>query len=230
MRTMMALLSAACLCAHAAVAHAQSTSVPAKPASTPTTASGGKQGLKPPKRGVDLKAMEGDSEGCPRGPNGEEECTVEVTGPSAGWSGGLASGGGWGGGGDPGMCTPGKQLQASPCTPDTPGAKGPDPSEKEKAKERARAICHSDYQEDLKNISDDFNAMVEKQCGNLAQLKIGFKFGSIEAELDRIGSVIEELGRPFGRTCLSTASEIRNGAVAQKRETRRQCLANAEKG
>ena len=226
MRTMMALLSAAFLCANATLAQAQSAPAPAKPASA---AAAGKLLQKPRPPGMGLTAMEGDSEGCPRGPNGEEECTVEVTGSGAGWKDASGSGGSSAGDGSA-MCQPSKVLQATPCTPDTPGSKGQDPSEKEKAKERARAICHSDYQEDLKNISEDFNAMVEKHCGNLAQLKISVKAGSFEAEFDRIGAVIEELGRPFGRTCISTASEIRNGAVEQKRAKRKQCLAEAEKG
>lgn len=91
-------------------------------------------------------------------------------------------------------------------------------------------MCLSDYETDLKFIADDFNASVQTQCGNLAQLKIGFKAGPVEMELDRIGAVIEELGRPFGWGCVGIASAARNGAVEQKRAKRNQCLAKADKG
>ncbi len=189
MRTMMALLSAACLCANAAVAQAQSTSVPAQPASTPTTASGGKQGPKPPKRGVDLKAMEGDSEGCPRGPNGEEVCTVEVTGSGAGWSGGLG-GGGWGGG-DPGMCTPGKQLQATPCTADTPGG-GTGPDEAERRKEEERKKCDGKYSEQL----DAAKTMLTKSLDRC-----------VEIAKNPLTYAHDMAMMPFGQDCVSKANK-----------------------
>jgi hypothetical protein len=97
MKTFAALLGAAYLCAPVA---AQAQSAPATaPTTTPSAAAKplGKPALIAGAPGANLQALSGDSEGCPRGPNGEEECTVEVSGSSnRGSSGGgsLGSGGG----------------------------------------------------------------------------------------------------------------------------------------
>ncbi len=131
MKTFAALLGAAYLCAPVA---AKAQSAPATvPTATPSPAAKplGKPALIAGAPGANLQALSGDSEGCPRGPNGEEECTVEVSGSSnRGGSGGGGLGGGGGGIGGPQSCGSSKVLQAVPCTPDTSGGTGPSDEEK----------------------------------------------------------------------------------------------------
>lgn len=136
MKTIAALMSAACLCAPvAAQAQTQNAMTPATAPKAPAP-SAAQPGGKPTRiggaPGANVQARSGDSEGCPRGPNGEEECTVEVSGSSSmgGFGGGSLGGGSSGGLGGPQSCGSSKVLQAVPCTPDTPGGTGPTDEEK----------------------------------------------------------------------------------------------------
>ncbi|MBB2487713.1 hypothetical protein H5407_20950 [Mitsuaria sp. WAJ17] len=88
----------------------------------------------------------------------------------------------------------------------------------------------ADYESDLAHIANNYNNRVTVLCGNLAQLKIKVGNGSLEVEFDRIGSVIEELGRPFGKDCITMASDTRNREVDERRKVRNACLAAADKG
>lgn len=84
MKTILALLSAACLCAHGA-AHSQS-STPAAPKAAMPMLPASKLPAVPAKPGSGQVAslINGGGNSCPRNQDGSEECTVEVTGPSGG--------------------------------------------------------------------------------------------------------------------------------------------------
>lgn len=86
-KTILALLSAAGLCAHGG-ACAQSTTPAAPKAATPAL-SAGKLPAVPAKPGSGQTAalINAGGNSCPRKPDGSEECTVEVTGPSDGGGG-----------------------------------------------------------------------------------------------------------------------------------------------
>ena len=179
----------------------------------------GAQGaLKPPvnaKPGTGKTAnvimTEGGAAPCPKGPDGADACTVVVTGERSGDGGGSA-------------------MPPSGTGPNVGGSNDGDLA-KERAKDRARAQCVTDYDADLAHTAANYNNRVTAHCGNLAQLKVKFGApGGIELELDRIGSVIEELGRPFGRDCISLASDLRNREVRALRNVRDACIARAEKG
>lgn len=168
MKSIMALLSAVWLCAHGA---ALAQSAPASAASAPTAASpAGKPTLTPPKPGSDRQAKSEESgpDNCPRGPDGEEECTVVVNGTSRGAGGGIGGGGSTGG---PQTCGSSKVLQAAPCTPDTPGAGGetptaPTPTTKLQRCQNSKAQCI----DDAAVLRDaDFKAC-EKQLGTFKQM------------------------------------------------------------
>ena len=170
---------------------------------------------------------EGGAAPCPKGPNGEDACTVTVTGERSGDGGGdLPSR-------DGGVIVMGGGGGATPPSGAGPNTGGSSDAElaKERAKERARAQCIADYDADIAHSAANYNNRVTVHCGNLAQLKIRFGTpGGIELELDRIGAVIEELGRPFGRDCIGLASDTRNSEVRALRNVRNACLARAEKG
>ncbi|MDL5030704.1 hypothetical protein QRD43_02200 [Pelomonas sp. APW6] len=164
MKTIAALMSAACLCAPvAAQVQTQSATTPAT-ASKTLSSSAAQPGGKPTRiagaPGANLQALSGDSEGCPRGPNGEEECTVEVSGSSnRGGSGGGSLGSGGGGLGGPQTCGSRKVLQAQECTPDTPGGTGKGPDPEEEARRTKKLIdCIDKHSERQKNIEDDYKS------------------------------------------------------------------------
>ena len=165
MKTIAALMSAACLCAPvAAQVQTQSATAPATASKTnlPSAAQpGGKLTRIAGAPGANLQALSGDSEGCPRGPNGEEECTVEVSGSSSmgGFGGGSLGGGGSGGMGGPQSCGSSKVLQAVPCTPDTSGGTGPSDQEKLKTMEQCDA-----NERKQKALLDERYAKLQQQC------------------------------------------------------------------
>jgi len=215
---MMALLSAAGLCAHAAVAQAQGAPAPAKPASAATAAPSAKRLPNPSTAGMGLSAMEADSEGCPRGPNGEEQCTVEVTGSGAGWKDASGSGGSSAGDGSA-MCQPSKVLQAAPCTPDTPGSRGQDPDKTEQQKKK-----------------DDF----DKECDDKRSKMDIIAKSNYDASADLCKTTYggSYLGAPWGalwnlalfgkpmEDCLNKASSKYDGAIDKNRDDMKICKSN----
>lgn len=85
MKSILALLSAGVLCAHGA---AQAQASAASQAGS-QQASAGKLPTAPlkPGNGQTAALINSDGSSCPRGPNGEEACTVEINGPGAGGGG-----------------------------------------------------------------------------------------------------------------------------------------------
>jgi hypothetical protein len=216
MRTMMALLSAAGLCAHAAVAQAQGAPAPAKPASAATAAPTAKRLPNPSTAGMGLSAMEGDSEGCPRDANGEEQCTVEVTGSGAGWKGASGSGGSSAGDGSA-MCQPSKVLQAAPCTPDTPGGRGE--VESDKAAKRLEAIknCQDTYKRGVRTVEDRFNnrtaSCIAKNGGGIGPITYG---------------VIDDFLGVFGASCYDRALKDHDTEMKNVNAANLDCLQKAQ--
>ncbi len=191
MKTFAALLGAAYLCVPVA---AKAQSAPATvPTATPSPAAKplGKPALIAGAPGANLQALSGDSEGCPRGPNGEEECTVEVSGSSnRGGSGGGSLGSGGGGLGGPQTCGSRKVLQAQECTPDTPGGTGKGPDPEEEARRTKKLIdCIDKHSERQKNIEDDYKSELAICAGStsIGAGGISLPFNWVDEGLGMIG-------------------------------------------
>ena len=217
MKTIAALMSAACLCAPvAAQAQTQNATTPATAPKTPSP-SAAQPGGKPTRiggaPGANVQALSGDSEGCPRGPNGEEECTVEVSGSSnRGGSGGGSLGSGGSGLGGPPSCGSRKVLQAQECTPDTPGGTGPDPEEEREKKIQA---CDKEYGEQ-KAAADQVLAKSLDVCVELSKNPLTYAY--------------DQLKKPWRGDCLTEAQTTFGKSYDNARILREVCYRRAKGG
>lgn len=220
MKTFAALLGAAYLCAPVA---AKAQSAPATvPTATPSPAAKplGKPALIAGAPGANLQALSGDSEGCPRGPNGEEECTVEVSGSSnRGGSGGGSLGSGGGGLGGPQTCGPRKVLQAQECTPDTSGGTGESAEEELARRREAINACNENYKKVVKVIED---RLTQRSAGCVAKNAGGI--GPVTY------AVIDDAMGVFGKSCYDRALEARDKEIWNANQANLDCLQRARNG
>lgn len=219
MKTILALLSAAGLCAHGA-ACAQSTTPAAPKAATPAL-SAGKLPAVPAKPGSGQTAalINGGGSGsvvCTNGPDGVPHCDkTEIDGKSDGGGGGEVI---------PNLPADNFGNQA----PVAPKIIPPSDAD-EKKKDQLRELCMLDFRNRIESAVGDFNARVQS-CSNLQQLKVSLDFTIFKAELDRVGAVIDHMGQAVGLDCVSLAIREKRSTYSTVEKARDLCLAKAEQG
>ncbi|HLO94679.1 MAG TPA: hypothetical protein VK195_10195 [Burkholderiaceae bacterium] len=203
MKNVVALISAAFLCAHGA---AQSQSAgPAAEKTTPTVLISGKLVIKP---GIGLTASlmnSGSSSGnCPIGPDGMPNCEVVIDGKSDG---------GGGGGGIPNLPADNFGNQA----PVTPRILPPPPPGDEDPRVSAFKACQDSHKRTMKVIDDRFNNRVAncvaKNGGGIGPITYG---------------VIDDALGVIGQSCYDRAVNDRDTEVSKANEANVECLQRAK--